>query len=173
MKMLFFLSLFIVSLLETAISQERAELTKVEKQNLDIARQFFTEVLGNGKVEKMNELVDEKAQITTGLKVTGPIDGREEYKQIFGGFRDAFPHVEPLKILDMFVSGERVVTRFHSRQKHSKDYYGIKATNRVILFDEVHVMKIKNGKIVENIVSATNLEFEMLMAPALTPLILK
>jgi hypothetical protein len=34
-------------------------------------------------------------------------------------------------------------------------------------------MRLRDGKIVENIVSATNLEFEMLMAPVLIPLILK
>ncbi len=42
----------------------------------------------------------------------------------------------------------------------------------MITFHETHVMQIANGKIVENIVSATNLEFEMLMAPMLTPMIL-
>jgi len=30
-------------------------------------------------------------------------------------------------------------------------------------------MQLEDGKIVENIVSATNLEFEMLMAPVLAP----
>ena len=65
-----------------------------------------------------------------------------------------------------------MVTRFHSRQCHAKDYYGVAATNRIILFDETHVARLKDGKIIENIVSATNLEFEMLMAPVLSPMIL-
>ena len=65
------------------------------------------------------------------------------------------------------------MTRFHSRQRHAKDFFGVKATGRVILFDETHVARVADGKIVENIVSATNLEFEMLMAPVLTPMILK
>ena len=43
----------------------------------------------------------------------------------------------------------------------------------VILFDETHVARLKDGLIVENIVSATNLEFEMLMAPVLSPMILR
>jgi hypothetical protein len=43
----------------------------------------------------------------------------------------------------------------------------------LILFDETHVARVQGGLIVENIVSATNLEFEMLMAPVLTPMILK
>jgi predicted ester cyclase len=55
----------------------------------------------------------------------------------------------------------------------SKDFFGIATTNRVITFIETHVMRLRDGKIVENVVSATNLEFEMLMAPVLTLLILK
>jgi len=66
-----------------------------------------------------------------------------------------------------------VVTRFHSRQRHDKAFFGIEATGRVILFDETHVARLKDGLIVENVVSATNLEFEMLMAPVLTPMILR
>ena len=45
-------------------------------------------------------------------------------------------------------------------------------TGRVIFLDEMHVARVADGLIVENIVSATNLEFEMLMAPVLGPLIL-
>jgi predicted ester cyclase len=55
----------------------------------------------------------------------------------------------------------------------SKDFFGIATTNRVITFIETHVMHLRDGKIVGNVVSATNLEFEMLMAPVLTLLILK
>ena len=79
------------------------------------------------------------------------------------------------QILDQFASadGTRVVTRFHSRQRHAGTYFGIPATHRVVLFDETHVARVRDGLIVENIVSATNLEFEMLMAPVLAPWILR
>ncbi len=86
---------------------------------------------------------------------------------------DAFPAEGPLEIIDQFAAGERVVTRFHSRQRHAKGFFGVEATGRVILFDETHVARVRDGRIVENIVSATNLEFEMLMAPVLAPMILK
>lgn len=58
-------------------------------------------------------------------------------------------------------------------QTHAKSFFGVAATNRDITFIETHVMRLRDSKIVENVVSATNLEFEMLMAPVLTPLILK
>lgn len=145
--------------------------------NTAIVTRFITEFLGNAYLAAADETAHEHIQGITGLKPQGPIDGREEYKQIIAMFVDAFQPVpgEPLKIIDQFESadGTRVVTRFHSRQRHVKEFFGVPASNRVILFDETHVARLRDGKIVENIVSATNLEFEMLMAPVLTPMILK
>lgn len=147
-------------------------MTDIETQNLAIAHRYVEQFLGKGDMSLAAELLADNVQIITGLKPTGPIDGIEEYKQIFSGFYDAFPDVKPLVIEDSFAAGDRVVVRFKSFQQHVKDYFGIPKSDRVITFHETHVMRILNGKIVENIVSATNLEFEMLMAPVLAPLIL-
>lgn len=147
-------------------------MTDIETQNLAIAHRYVEQFLGKGDMSLAAELLADNVQIITGLKPTGPIDGIEEYKQIFSGFYAAFPDVKPLVIEDSFAAGDRVVVRFKSFQQHVKDYFGIPKSDRVITFHETHVMRILNGKIVENIVSATNLEFEMLMAPVLAPLIL-
>ncbi len=142
--------------------------------NLAIVRRFTLDFLGRADLEAADATLHPDIRGITGLKPMGPIEGIEEYKATLVGFVDAFPAEGPVEIIDQFESadGTRVVTRFHSRQRHAKDYFGIPATDRVILFDETHVARLKDGKIVENIVSATNLEFEMLMAPVLTPMIL-
>ncbi|MBW4483867.1 MAG: ester cyclase [Tildeniella torsiva UHER 1998/13D] len=147
-------------------------MTDLETQNLAIAHRFVEQFLGKGNISLAEELLDENVQVITGLKPSGPIEGIEEYKQVFSGFYDAFPDVEPLVIQDGFAAGNRAVVRFKSFQRHEKDYFGIPKSDRVITFHETHVMRFANGKIVENMVSATNLEFEMLMAPVLAPLIL-
>ncbi|MDX2273419.1 MAG: ester cyclase [Cyanobacteriota bacterium] len=148
-------------------------MTEQTRTNLEVARQFVEGYLGHGNLSIAPQVLDNRVQVFTGLKPSGPIDGIEEYVQVFGSFREAFPQVEPLKILDIFATDERVVVRFQSVQQHTKDFFGMAATQRVITFDETHVMRLQNVKIIENIVSATNLEFEMLMAPVLTPLILR
>ena len=140
--------------------------------NMEVVRRFVEDFLGRGELDVADAVLDERVQGITGLKPTGPNDGREEYKRTIAAFVDAFPAAEPLRIIDQFEAGDRVVTRFHSRQRHAKAFFGVPATNRVILFDETHVARLKDGRIVENIVSATNLEFEMLMAPVLAPMIL-
>jgi len=140
-----------------------------------IVSRFITQFLGTGDLAVADATLHPNVQGITGLKPMGPIDGREEYKAIITAFVSAFPAESPVEIIDQFVSqdGARVVTRFHSRQRHKAEFFGVAATNRIILFDETHVARVTDGMIVENIVSATNLEFEMLMAPVLTPLILK
>ena len=142
---------------------------------LAIARYFVDEFLGKADMAAADRTLHANVQGITGLKPGGPIDGRDEYKATIAGFVDAFPPLAPLRIVDQFLSadGARVVTRFQSRQRHAKSFFGIEATGRSILFDETHVTRIADGLIVENIVSATNLEFEMLMAPVLAPLILR
>lgn len=138
-------------------------------------RRFIEEFLGRGDPAAADATAHPRIQGITGLKPTGPIDGLDEYKAVIAEFVVAFPAEAPVEILDQFASadGTRVVTRFHSRQRHAGTYFGIPATNRVVLFDETHVARVRDGRIVENIVSATNLEFEMLMAPVLTPWILR
>jgi predicted ester cyclase len=137
-----------------------------------LVTQFTIDFLGRGELAAADATLHERVQGYTGLKPGGPIDGRDEYKAIVAAFVDAFPVEEPLAIIDQFAAGERVVTRFRSRQRHAKAFFGLAATGRVVLFDETHVARVRDGKIVENVVSATNLEFEMLMAPVLAPLIL-
>lgn len=143
--------------------------------NIEIVRRFTEAFLGQADLATADAVLHPAIRAVTGLKPDGPIEGIDEYKVTIAGFVDAFPAESPLEIIDQFEStdGTRVVTRFQSRQRHAKAFFGVEATNRVILFDETHVARVEEGLIVENIVSATNLEFEMLMAPVLAPLILK
>lgn len=142
---------------------------------LAIVRTFTEDFHGRADLAAADATAHPDIRGITGLKPMGPIEGLAEYKAILSGFAAAFPVVDLLQIIDQFASadGTRVVTRFQSRQRHEADYFGISATGRVILFDETHVARLRDGLIVENIVSATNLEFEMLMAPVLSPMILR
>jgi len=143
--------------------------------NIETVRRFIEEFLGGADLPAADATAHPRIQGITGLKPIGRIDGLEEYNGIISAFVAAFPAESPLQIINQFESsdGTRVVTRFHSRQRHAAEYFGVASTGRVILFDEAHVARLQDGLIVENIVSATNLEFEMLMAPVLTPMILK
>lgn len=145
----------------------------MSEANLSTVTRFIVDFLGRADLAAADATLDPQVQGITGLKPTGPIDGADEYKATITEFVAAFPAVSSVEIIDQFAAGDRVVTRFHSRQRHTGSYFGVAPTARVILFDETHVARLRHGRIIENIVSATNLEFEMLMAPVLAPLILK
>ncbi len=145
-------------------------------RSLMIALDYVENFLGRADVAAADRTLDPNIVVNTGLSPQGPIRGLAAYKPIFLDFHGAFPPVDPaspMKIIDAFDVRDRAVVRFHFRARHTRGYFGLSATNREILLDETHVMRISRGKVVENVVSATNLEFEMLMAPVLTPLILR
>ena len=145
----------------------------MKEANMAIVTRFILDFLGKADPDAADATLAPHVQGMTGLKPTGPIDGAEEYKSTISAFVAAFPAESPVEIIDKSAAGDRVVTRFHSGQRHAGTYFGIQPTGRVILFDEMHVARLREGRIIENIVSATNLKFEMLMAPVLAPLILK
>jgi len=95
-----------------------------------IVRRFTLEFLGKVDLAAADAIAHPDIRGVTGLKPMGPIMGLDEYKAIVTGFVDAFPADAPVRILDKFASadGSRVVTRFHSRQRHAKDFFGVQAT---------------------------------------------
>lgn len=92
--------------------------------NQQIVTRFVMEFLGSADLAAAEATAAPHIQGITGLKPTGPIDGLDEYKQMIQAFVEAFPAESPVQIIDQFVSqdGSRVVTRFHSRQRHAKDF---------------------------------------------------
>ena len=105
--------------------------------NIAITTRFVTEFLGRGDHEAADATLHDGVQGVTGLKPSGPIDGRDEYKATIAAFVDAFPSEGDLEIIDQFESadGTRVVTRFHSRQRHDKPFFGIERSGHPVRRD--------------------------------------
>jgi len=140
--------------------------------NTDVVRRFATEFLGRASLDVADEVVDEAVVVHTGLSPAAPIQGRDAYKQVLAGFSDAFP-VARMEIHEILEAGsDRVLLRFTAHATHQKDYYGVTATHRAVPMHEVHLIRLRDGRIVENHVGAVNLVFEMLMAPVIAPTVL-
>ena len=142
------------------------------ESNLIVARKFVAKFLGQGDMSAASSIIDANVKVTTGLSPQGPIMGLEAYKGIFSYFIDCFPPAAPIVIEEIFAVGDRVVLRFNSLNTFAKEYYGIAPTYKNVTFIETHCLRFSNGKIVRNVVSATNLEFEMIIAPVMGPKIL-
>jgi ketosteroid isomerase-like protein len=139
--------------------------------NLELALRFAREGLGRADMAVFDALVDPEVVVTTGLSPTAPIRGRDAYKAVFASFADAWPVID-FQIDDSFAAGDRVVVSFTATTVFEKDYYGVPASGLVVPLKEQHCYRLRNGRIVENVVGAINLPFEFIMYPALKEAVL-
>lgn len=137
-----------------------------------VAERFVLDFLGQGSVAAAEAVIAPDVVVVTGLSPAAPIEGRDAYVATFLAFAAAFTFETPVEIVDSFVTEDRAMMRIRARATHTGEFLGLPPTNRSILFDETHVMRIEGGRVTENVVSATNLEFEMVFAPVLAPRVL-
>jgi predicted ester cyclase len=142
-------------------------------KNLEVARRFVQQGLTWKEPALFDQLVAEDVVVYTGLKPTGPIQGRKEYKGVFAAFAAAFTDID-LQVQDIFAEadGDRVVVRFRADATHSREFFGLAPTNRRIQMIETHVFRIEDGLIVESWVGANNFQFAYLMEPVMRAMIL-
>jgi predicted ester cyclase len=133
---------------------------------------FATEFLAKADAAAAAAVIDADVVVHTGLSPSAPIQGRDAYASVLARFAAAFPvgRMEIHEIMD--IGEDRVLLRFTAHTTHAQDYYGIVATGRAVPMHEVHLLRLRDGRIVENMVGALNLVFEMLMAPAIGPMVL-
>ncbi len=169
---IFLLSLASLSLLSIQAKGQKInnsagnKLDETERKNLETAIRFIEDGLQKHDMNVFDECVATDATIITGLKPSGPIEGIEEYKQVFTAFAEAWPS-RGLTVTESFAAGNKVVIRFNSINAFKKTYYGMEPTNQVASLQEVHVMTFENGKIINNVVAAENLEYEYILYPLL------
>lgn len=147
---------------------------QTQTDNVTIARRFVEGVLGGQDPTAFDEIIANDIRVATGLKPDGDIQGKEEYLAILTKFGSAFTNGR-LKITDIFASadGERVVVMFDAYATHTGELFGVAPTNVEVPMIETHIMRFRDGKLVENIVGGNNpLGFEMLLADAIRPMVL-
>lgn len=134
--------------------------------NVAVVRQFVQRGLGQGDMAAFDELVAEDVYVSTGLKPGAPINGRAEYKDVVAktlavalrGDNAAMTFLEVSPLAD-----GRVVVRFSVQADHVGVLNGVPATNRRLTLNEIHLMTVQDGRIVENLVGALNpLQWEMI-----------
>lgn len=75
--------------------------------------------------------------------------GRGGTKALGGLVFTAFPDVHAT-IEDLIAEGDKVVERTTARATHRGEFSGIPATGKPVMWTEIHVYRLKNGKIVEH-----------------------
>lgn len=146
-----------------------------ETENIRLARRFVEGVLGGADPNAFEELVDENVWVSTGLKPDAPITAKAEYGQVLGSTIGKALSDGAMKIEDIVETLDgRVLVRFLATAVHSGELYGVAPTGKRIEMAEMHFLRFRNGKLVENFVGALNpLSYEMLFREHIAALILK
>ena len=116
------------------------------KENKELVRGFW-EVAEKGDYDAFGNYITEDSVDHTPMP--GQPAGLEGVKYIFKMLRAAFPDFSE-EIVDMVAEDDKVVIRSISRGTHQGALMGIPATGKKVQVDEIHIVRIKDGKMTDH-----------------------
>lgn len=109
--------------------------------------QRLFEAFDMGKIEVIEELV--APDIVDHMAPPGMAQGIEGVRQLVQMMQSGLSG-QRREILDTIVDRNVVVTRARLTAKHTGDLFGIPATGKDISIENVHIIRYRNGKMVEH-----------------------
>lgn len=119
----------------------------MSEENKAMARRFYSELASQGDLSLAGELVAEDF-VDHNPPGPGIPPGREGLKQVFAGFRSAFPDMR-MTIEDQVAEGDKVVSRATVSGTHLGDFMGMPATGKTFSIGVVDIYRFEDGKIAE------------------------
>ena len=119
----------------------------MSEQNKVIVRRMYDEVVGQGKLDLIDELVD--PDVVEHEEFPGIPPGREGGKEFFSMFRSAFPDLQ-FAVEDMVAEGDKVAARITIRGTHKGPFLDIAPTGKQITVDAIDIFRFASGKIVDH-----------------------
>ena len=116
------------------------------EENKANVRRVFEEGWNQGNTAVFDELF---AADYLGHSPSGPIHGPEGFKQYYATYRTAFPDTH-LAIEDMIAEGDKVVTRWTGTGTHQGTLMGIPPSGKRVTITGISIVRIANGKSVED-----------------------
>lgn len=122
-------------------------MDKVTIHNKQICKRFFDELHDKGNFDIIDELVH--PDVISHDPFPGQPAGSEGVRSTMKIFRTAFPD---LKLLhnDMIAEDDRVMIKFTATGTHQAEFMHIPATGNSIAYEEVVILRLKDGKITEH-----------------------
>ncbi len=115
--------------------------------NKAIVERFTKELFVNGNDAIVEELVADDFVDHTPMPDTAP--GPAGLKEIAAMFRAGFSDLA-ISTEDLIAEGDKVVMRQVTSGTHTGELMGIAATGKTVSFNEIHIVRIVDGKIVEH-----------------------
>jgi steroid delta-isomerase-like uncharacterized protein len=110
-------------------------------------RRFYEEFLSKGDTEVVDDVVDPNVVSHSPFPDQKP--GAEGLKEAILQFREAFPDLYT-KAEDILTDGDKVVGRFTVTGTQKGEFMGMPASGKKITYEEIAIVRFKNGKIVEH-----------------------
>jgi steroid delta-isomerase-like uncharacterized protein len=114
--------------------------------NKALVRRFITEVFEQGRIEAVDELVsDDFTPHTWPSTGAGRDDLKRAMERVSQGLADA-----RFTIDDMIAEGDRVTVRLTASARQVGPFMGLPASGRTYTIDEIHIFRIRDGRISEH-----------------------
>ena len=116
--------------------------------NKAVARRYFEEVWGQGRLEVADELIAPHYVFHDPADPAMP-PGPAGAKQMVGAFRAAFPDLQVI-VEDLIAEGDKVALRLRGRGTHRGAFAGVAPTGRSVTLTSVELLRLAGGKLVEH-----------------------
>jgi predicted ester cyclase len=125
---------------ETPTSDQRLEANKA------VVRRFILEIFGQQNLDAVDELASEDFMPHTwGTTPPGRDALREATQRAGAGVSEA-----RFEIHDLIAEGDLFAARHTSSAEHTGEFMGVKPTGKRYSIDEIHVFRIRDGKVAEH-----------------------
>ncbi len=120
----------------------------MSEANKDLARSYYRDVMnmGQGDTVAFDKYVSSDAVLHNAYP-SEPVDA-EAWKNRVRIFTTSFSDVE-ITLEDLIAEGDKVVTQMIFRGTHTGEFLGIQPTGKRVAVDEIQIMRIEAGRIVE------------------------
>ncbi len=117
------------------------------EENKAIVRRFYEEVMNNGQVELLDELMDAEFD-DRGEALFGSPHGRQVIKQGIIATRSILPDLH-VTIEDMIAEGDMVGVRGTMRCTHQGEWLGVTPTGNELTWKGIAMFRLANGKLMQ------------------------
>jgi steroid delta-isomerase-like uncharacterized protein len=116
------------------------------ERNKEIARRFVEEVMVKADPAAVDELVSEDFQPHSWGAMPPGRDGlKKAQERVTQGLAEA--HME---IHDVIAEDDRVAVRLTSHGRHTGEFMGMPASGKEYAISEIHIVRIRDGQVVEH-----------------------
>lgn len=131
---------------ETSITGMNITAKSNIEKDIKMYSQVWDEVINKGKIDKINSTYFDE-NIT---RIASPenIVGIENFKAYYQNYLIGFSDIN-FEIIDVFGQNDKIVKHWRFKGKHTGDFFGIPATQKDVDIEGVTLVKMKNGRILQ------------------------